>query len=63
MKDSLTIDHGHRARPTVGRCADCRREGVVTNTRTQHGVTFVCALHYQDREANYLARKAEREAR
>ena len=63
MLDSLTIDHGRKARPSVGRCADCRREGVVTTTSLKHGVTFVCELHYADREALYLANKAEREAR
>ena len=63
MLDSLTIDHGHKARPTVGRCADCRREGVVTTTSLKYGVSFVCELHYLDREANYLAHKAERENR
>ena len=63
MLDSLTIDHGRKARPRVGRCTDCRKEGVVTNTSLTYGVSFVCELHYSDREANYLARKAEREAR
>ena len=63
MLDSLTIDHGHKARPRVGRCTDCRREGVVTTTSLTHGVSFVCELHYADSEALYLANKAEREAR
>ena len=63
MLDSLTIDHGRQDRTRVGRCTDCRREGVVTTTSLTHGVSFVCELHYLDREANYLARKAEREAR
>jgi hypothetical protein len=63
MLDSLTIDHGRKARPTVGRCADCRREGVATTTNLKHGVTWVCELHHADREALWLERKAEREAR
>lgn len=63
MLDSLTIDHGRKGRPTSGRCADCRREGVATTTSLKYGVSFVCELHYLDREANYLARKTEREAR
>jgi hypothetical protein len=60
MLDSLTIDHGRNDRTRIGRCADCRREGVATPTTLMFGGSFVCELHKMDREAEYQARKEER---
>ena len=59
MLDSLTIEHGSNNRARVGRCTDCRREGVVTTTTLCWGGRFVCELHKMDREAEWLERKAE----
>ena len=60
MLDSLNIDHGRKEITRIGRCADCRREGVATPTTLMYGGSFVCELHKMDREAEYQARKEER---
>ena len=59
MLDSLTIDHGRKDRNRVGRCTDCRAEGVVTPTTLCWGGRFVCELHKMDREAEWLERKGK----
>ena len=49
MKDSLTIDHGRKTATRVGRCADCRSEGVVTPTTQAFAGMFMCELHKESR--------------
>jgi len=51
MLDSLTIDHGRQDRTRVGRCTDCRAEGVATSTTLTWGGRYLCELHKMDREA------------
>ena len=52
MKDSLTIDHGRKTASRVGRCTDCRSEGVVTpTTRAWGGIALCVTLHIESREA------------
>ena len=51
MKDSLTIDHGRKDRTRVGRCADCRSEGVVTPTTRGWAGMSMCDFHIESRQA------------
>ena len=51
MLDSMTIDHGRKARTRVGRCADCRQEGVITPTTEAFAGMFMCELHKESRLA------------
>ena len=50
MLDSLTIDHGRKDRTRVGRCTDCRAEGVATPTTNLWAGRYLCEMHAQDRE-------------
>ena len=51
MLDSLTIDHGRKTATRVGRCTDCREEGVITPTTRGWGGRSMCDLHIESREA------------
>ena len=51
MLDSLTIDHGRKARTHVGRCTDCRSEGVITPTTRAWGGRSMCDLHIESRQS------------
>ena len=54
MLDSLTIDHGRKDRTRVGRCTDCRAEGVATPTTRGWAGMSMCDMHIESREASRL---------
>jgi hypothetical protein len=51
MLESLPIDHGRRTATRVGRCTDCRAEGVVTPTTRGWAGMSMCDMHIESREA------------
>ena len=51
MKDSLTIDHGRKTASRVGRCTDCRSEGVVTPTTRGWAGMSMCDFHIESRQS------------
>ena len=50
MLDSLTIDHGRKTATRVGRCTDCRSEGVVTPTTRGWAGMSMCDMHIESRK-------------